>query len=158
MKKLIQILFVEKTNVVFIQFFRYTFAGGTAFLVDFGLLFFLTDVCGLHYLVSATIALITGFIANYLICIFWIFQKSKYNRKQELLYFILIGLTGLALNNVLMFLFTDKIKFHYLVSKIVAAILVYLWNFFARRYLLFNAKNDIVKGGKKKTFPSKYYG
>jgi len=144
MKKLIQKLFVEKTNFVFIQFFRYTFAGGIAFLVDFGLLFFLTDICGMYYLVSATISLITGFIINYLVCILWIFPNSRFNRKQELLFFCLIGLTGLALNDLFMYMFTDKIRFHYLVSKIVAAILVYFWNFFARKYLLFNRKNKKI--------------
>jgi hypothetical protein len=36
-----------------VQIVRYTFVGGLAFLVDFGVLFALTQFLGIHYLVSA---------------------------------------------------------------------------------------------------------
>ena len=143
MKALINKLFFEKTDNVLIQLFRYTFVGGTAFLVDFGLLFFLKEVCGLHYLLSATLSFIAGLIVNYLISIFWVFtSKGNYNRKKEFLYFALIGLIGLGCNDLFMWLFTDKLAIFYLVSKIISTFLVYLWNFFARKYLLFNPQKN----------------
>ena len=46
-------------------------------------------------------------------------------------------MVGLALNDALIWLFTDCIGTHYMFSKIVAAAMVYLWNFFARKYLVF---------------------
>ena len=36
-------IFINKTNNTFLQLFRYTFVGGAAFIVDFGLLYILTD-------------------------------------------------------------------------------------------------------------------
>jgi putative flippase GtrA len=141
MRKQIKTLFAGKTNQVLIQLFRYTFVGGFAFLVDFGLLFLLKEICGLHYILSASLSFIAGLFVNYIISIYWVFTSSKnQNRKLEFLYFGIIGLIGLGFNDLFMWLFTDKIHFHYLFSKIVAAILVYLWNFFARKYLLFNTK------------------
>ena len=54
-----------------------------------------------------------------------------------LMCFAAIGVVGLALNDALIWLFTDCIGTHYMFSKIVAAAMVYLWNFFARKYLVF---------------------
>ena len=151
MKKQIKTLFAGKTNQVLVQLFRYTFVGGFAFLVDFGLLFFLKEFCGLHYLLSATLSFIAGLSVNYFISIYWVFTSSKnLKRKLEFLYFGLIGIVGLILNDFFIWVFTDKAQFHYLVSKIVAAILVYLWNFFARKYLLFNTKS--IQNEQKKEY------
>ncbi|MDR2083672.1 MAG: GtrA family protein [Bacteroidales bacterium] len=149
LKDFINKLLFEKTDNILIQLFRYTFVGGTAFLVDFGLLFFLKEICGLHYILSATISFIFGLIVNYVISVYWVFtNKGNYNRKTEFLYFAIIGIIGLGFNDLFMWLFTDKFKIYYLLSKIISAVLVYLWNFFARRYFLFNNNKvkDEVKG------------
>jgi len=149
MKKQINLLFVKKSNKILIQLFRYTFVGGLAFIVDFGLLFFLKEVFSIHYILSATLSFIAGLLVNYFISICWVFTDSKNkNRKIEFLYFGLIGLIGLGLNDILIWFFTDRIGIYYLISKIITAVLVYLWNFFARRYLLFNTNKNTYEQGK----------
>lgn len=62
--KIRKILF-EPTDNTLIQLLRYTFVGGTAFIVDFGLLYVLTEYLNLHYLYSATLSFIAGVIVNY---------------------------------------------------------------------------------------------
>jgi len=149
MKKQVNLLFVKKSNKILIQLFRYTFVGGFAFIVDFGLLFLLKEIFDIHYILSATLSFIAGLLVNYFISIYWVFTDSKNkNRKIEFLYFGLIGLIGLGLNDILIWFFTDRIGFYYLISKIITAILVYLWNFFARRYLLFNTNKNTYEQGK----------
>jgi len=127
-----------KTDNVFIQFFRYGIVGGLAFLVDYGLLYLLSDKCGLHYLLSASIAFIAGLVVNYLLSIFWVFSESKYqDKRKEFAIFAFIGVIGLGLTEGLMWLFTDLTGLHYLLSKLITAALVLLWNFFARKAVLF---------------------
>ena len=131
-------LFYCTTDKLLIQFVRYFFVGGFAFVVDFGLLYILTEYAGLHYLLSATLSFIAGLLVNYIISCLWVFNGSKFkNRLVEFLFFAAIGVVGLALNDTLIWLFTDCIGTHYMFSKIVAAAMVYLWNFFARKYLVF---------------------
>ena len=131
-------LFYGSTDKLLVQFVRYFFVGGFAFVVDFGLLYILTEYAGLHYLLSATLSFIAGLLVNYIISCLWVFNGSKFkNRLVEFLFFAAIGVVGLALNDTLIWLFTDCIGTHYLFSKIVAAAMVYLWNFFARKYLVF---------------------
>ena len=131
-------LFKEKTDNTFIQFFRYCFVGGLAFLVDYGLLYLLSDKVGLHYLLSASIAFIAGLVVNYLISTFWVFSESKYeDKRKEFAIFAIIGVIGLGLTEGLMWLFTDLAGLHYMLSKLITAALVLLWNFIARKLILF---------------------
>jgi putative flippase GtrA len=54
------------------------------------------------------------------------------------LIFAVIGLVGLGLNEGIIWSFTDLVHFHYLISKIISAIVVFFWNFFARKKILFS--------------------
>lgn len=131
-------LFKEKTNNTFIQLFRYTFAGGIAFIVDFGSLFCLTEFFSIHYLISAAFAFILGLTTNYLLSIIWVFSSRNVGKKWlEFIIFAIIGIIGLGMNEFVIWFFTEKAMFHYLLSKIISTIIVYSWNFFARKYLLF---------------------
>lgn len=134
-----QLLFI-KTDNIFIQFFRYFWVGGIAFLVDFGTLFYLTEFLSVYYLISAMIAFLCGLTTNYLLSIKWVFSTRKYsNITHEIIVFSLIGIIGLGLNELIMWTCTERLlKFHYLLSKIISTFFVYVWNFFARKFLLFN--------------------
>jgi putative flippase GtrA len=46
-------------------------------------------------------------------------------------------MVGLGLNEVFIWFFTAEVGFYYLISKIISAIIVLFWNFFARKYVLF---------------------
>ncbi len=131
-------LFREKTDNTFLQLVRYTFVGGLAFLIDFGTLYILTEFAGLHYLLSAGIAFILGLLTNYFLSIKWVFASRVIrDKKLEFIIFTVIGLIGLGLNELFLWIFTSLSGLHYLVSKILTAILVYLWNFFVRKLILF---------------------
>jgi putative flippase GtrA len=132
-------LFKNQTNHLLIQLFRYTFVGGFAFVVDFSLLFTLTEYAGIHYLISTAIALTAGLVINYLLSVLWVFDKRKLNNKSvEFSLFAIIGIGGLILSELLIWTFTEFAGFHYLLSKIISTGVVYLWNFFVRKYILFN--------------------
>lgn len=133
--------FFEDTNNAFIQFFRYTLVGGFAFIVDFGLLFLLTEYFHVHYLISAGISFLIGLLLNYFLSIKWVFTtRIIENKWLELLIFSLIGLIGLGLNEFFLWVFTDILLLYYLISKLITSFIVYFWNFFARKFFLFTTK------------------
>jgi putative flippase GtrA len=132
-------LLKNQTNNTLIQLFRYSFVGGFAFIVDFSLLVILTEFCGIYYLISTAIALTIGLSINYYLSVIWVFDKRKLaNRSIEFTLFAIIGIIGLGLNELFIWLFTEFAGFHYLISKIISTAIVYLWNFFARKFILFN--------------------
>ena len=134
----IERLLLRSSDHLLTQFFRYAIVGGISFVVDFGLLYLLTGYAGLHYLLSATIAFLAGLTVNYLISIRWVFRRHTLdNRTAEFALYAVIGVVGLLLNDLLLYLFTDRLELHYLLSKLVAAAIVLIWNFAGRKFLLF---------------------
>ncbi|OPX29064.1 MAG: polysaccharide synthesis protein GtrA [Candidatus Cloacimonas sp. 4484_143] len=132
-------LFVKKTNNTLIQLFRYTFVGGIAFVVDFVSLYLLTEFAGFHYLYSAAIAFILGLIINYILSILWVFNGRTVNKKIiEIIIFAVIGIIGLGLNELMIWFFTEQLTIYYLYSKLISTVIVYFWNFLARKYILYN--------------------
>ena len=137
MKTLLKRLLSESSDNILIQLFRYGFVGGVAFVVDFGLLAMFTELCGLPYLVSACLSFIAGLSVNYAMSIKWVFNQSEdlsaQQRTAEFIVFAAIGVIGLGLNALIMWVSTEFIGFHYLVSKVVSTVTVFFWNFLARR-------------------------
>ena len=131
-------LFKQKTDNIFIQLFRYIFVGGTAFAVDFFFLYFFSDICGIYYLISAVLSFIISVLVNYIMSTKWVFNQDNIeNKVLEFNLFILISTIGLGFTEILLYLFTDIFGIYYLISKIIAAIIVLFWNFIARRVMFY---------------------
>ena len=131
-------LFKQKTDNIFIQFFRYVSVGGTAFAVDFFFLYFFSDICGIYYLVSAVLSFIISVLVNYIMSTKWVFNQDNIeNKVLEFNLFILISTIGLVFTEILLYLFTDVFGIYYLISKIISAIIVLFWNFIARRVMFY---------------------
>jgi len=131
-------LYRTRTDNTFVQLFRYTIVGGTAFCFDFATLHMLTAYAGFHYLVSAAFAFILGLLVNYVLSVRWVFaNRSLKNRYAEFIVFALVGLAGLGLNELIMWGATEYGGVHYLGSKLISTVVVYLFNFSIRKVLLF---------------------
>jgi putative flippase GtrA len=128
----------ESSNKVSVQLFRYAFVGGAAFLLDFGLLYALTEYLHLYYVLSATVAFVAGLLCNYVLSVYWVFhERALSNKFAEFAVFALIGVIGLLLNDGLIWALTELGHLHYMASKMIAAAVIFFWNFFARRQVLF---------------------
>ena len=133
-------LFKSKPGGLIEQLLRYFVVGGISFLVDYGSLWLLTEKAGFPYLVSAAIAFLLGLVCNYILSTKWVFGESRIkSRWGEFVAFAVIGVIGLGLNELIMYVCTDGAGLHYMISKIVSAVIVFFWNFLARRFLLFKS-------------------
>lgn len=138
MRELVKHLFVEPTTNIWLQLLRYGFVGGVAFVADYGTLFGLTHYAHVHYLTSAAVAFIIGLTVNYLLSISWVFNKNRSAKPWvEFMVFTLIGIVGLGLNEAIMYVATDLLTLHYMFSKLISTALVFCWNFFARKLIIF---------------------
>ena len=143
-------LFSGETDNTFIQFFRYLFVGGFAFVVDYGTLMLLVEVFGFNAKLAAVIAFILGLAVNYILSTLWIFKSSKIgNRLAVFAAFALIGVIGLGINELIIWFFDDIIAprkplsfipedKYYLIGKLVSTAVVFIWNFAARKFIIFN--------------------
>jgi len=131
-----------KNGNLLVQVFRYLVSGGVAFLVDAGLLALLTECFGKRMLLLWTaIAFAVGLCITYLFSILWVFDnRSLASRSAEVTVFVLIGVAGLGLTELFMWLFTARAGIHYLVAKVLTTVLVFIWNFVAKKTLLFRSR------------------
>jgi putative flippase GtrA len=134
----LQTLSFGATGSLLHQFARYLCVGGLAFVVDFASLYLLTEFAGLHYLISAAMAFLFGLITNYFLSRVWVFdRRTMGNAAIEFAVFAAIGVVGLGLNEFIIWSIKEKIHLHYMAAKTVSAGVVLVWNFGARKVMLF---------------------
>ena len=119
----------------FWEVFRFLAVGGGCFLLEYGLLFSLTEYGGLDPLVSAPIAFTISLVVNYILCVYVVFHV-KHQGTTQMVLFIVTSLMGLGLNQLVMWFCIDILAIWYMFAKIVASAIVMIWNYFTKRFIL----------------------
>ena len=132
-------LFITPTKNSILQFFRYVFVGGIATVADWGILYFLTSAAGIHHLVSAVISFLAGLAVNFVLSRFFVFKadEARFNASAEFIGYGLIGAAGLGITEAIMFVMTDRLSVHYMISKMTATAIVLVWNYIARKKIIY---------------------
>lgn len=151
----IQEYFIAPPEKGKVQFFRSLFVGLFATVADMGALILLKEFTPLraHTLIATTIAFIIGLITNYLMSTFWAFRnQNSTKRSTEIIVFCIISAIGLALNDGIVLFFEQWLALQipqnrfipqdkfYIIGKLVATVLVFIWNFGMRKILLYRGK------------------
>lgn len=115
------------------RFFKFGLVGASGVLVNQGLLWLLTELGGLFYLLSSVIAIETSIISNFLLNDFFTFRDRRppgaRSRLERLLKFNLVSLGGLVINLGTLWLFTSVFGVYYLISNLFGIALAFLWNY-----------------------------
>lgn len=134
-------IFITPTKNGFLQFFRYVFVGGIATIVDWGILFLLTDYLHLYHLVSAVFSFLAGLLTNFLLSKLLVFKvnEARGGIAIEFISYAIIGVIGLAITELIMFILTNRHGIHYMISKIIATVIVLVWNYAARKKIVYKS-------------------
>ena len=130
----------EKNRRLFVidEMFKYIVAGGLAFAADVSVLYALTELFGLHYLLSSTLGFSIGLLISYSLNIKWVFAYRKFQIQTEFPAFVAIVLAGYVINQTVLWLSVEALDAGYLLAKIGATALVLVFNFLAKKILLFS--------------------
>lgn len=133
-------LFFRPTNNGLIQFFRYAFVGAIASVVDWAVLWALEYV-GIYYLLASVFAFFAGLATNFFLSKKLVFnaQQSRVGNVSEFVAYAAIGVVGLLITLGIMYLLTDVLKIYFMFSKIIATVIVLVWNFLARKVLIYRS-------------------
>ena len=119
------------------QFMKFGVVGFIAFLIDYGLLAFCTEILHINYLISATIGFTVSVVFNYLASMRYVFtHKEDMSRKREFVIFVILSVIGLIINNACLWAGVELFGWHYLIVKIGATAIVMMWNFVTRKLFL----------------------
>lgn len=135
---LLSTLIRKRPERTFVQIFRYFIVSVASLVIDFAVLAGLTELLGIHYLISAAISYTAGLVFNYLISVMWVFHTRRVdNRSLEFGIFALIGIIGLGVNQVTIWFLVDIVGLYYLISRAISAAIGYTWKYVARKLILF---------------------
>ena len=119
------------------QAFRALFVSGIALIIDMLILWSLS-LTGLHYMICAFWGFIGGTLMNFLLSIKFVFtKKARLGRTGEVTVHFIVSFVGLGLTELLMWLFTEIFGLYFMISKCFAAVIVFGWNFTARKLILY---------------------
>lgn len=120
-------------NKLLNQILKFGLVGGTAFVIDYVLLYFCTEFLHIHYLISSIISFTVSVIFNYILSIKWVFDVKKKQDVKDFVIFIILSVIGLGINSLIMYVMVEKFGVYYMFSKIVSTAVVMVYNFITRK-------------------------
>jgi putative flippase GtrA len=149
------VLFKKMRSLFFIKFIKFCAVGISGVAVDMGV----TYICKEMLRINKYIASSTGFVcaasSNYFLNRIWTFRSTDPNVMRQYLFFFGIALVGLMFNNFILWLLNDKVavdfcrmfrkhlqqpnpdRLNFYCAKLVAILIVTVWNFMANAILTF---------------------
>ena len=124
----------QKLKDLINQILRFGLIGGLAFVIDYGLMIFCTEVLGIYYLISSTISFTVSVIFNYIASVKWVFQINNGKKQsQNLAFFITFSVIGLGINQLIMWIGSDFMHISYMIVKLFATFIVMIFNYITRK-------------------------
>ena len=133
-------LFIGKTEDSRIQIVRNIIVESIRIGVNALVLFLMTEyLLGADYLeINTLVASMLSGLLNFVLSTIWVFHKRQKNGNiLRFIVFTLIGAVGLALNVGITSLLTKICGIHYLVSNLIAQAVVFFFNFFMRKKIVY---------------------
>ncbi len=119
------------------QIMRFGVVGVIAFVIDYTVLLVLTEVAGIHYLLSSAVAFLVSVIFNYILSVTFVFETDKSRSKgAQFSLFAVMSAGGLGINQLMMWLVSDVMFIPYQLSKFLATAVVMVYNFVTRKLFL----------------------
>jgi putative flippase GtrA len=117
---------------------RYATVSVCAFIIDLTVLFALVHYLSWWYVAAATASFLVGLLVAYVLSVTRVFAyRQLQDSRVEFASFAGIGVVGVGINAAVMSFGVKVLGVHYLLAKCGAAAFTFVWNFAARRQLLF---------------------
>jgi putative flippase GtrA len=126
---------IDKTFLF--KFVKFCIVGFTGIFVDFGVTYFFKEVVKIQKYVANAIGFSTAATTNYFFNRLWTFHSHNPNIAGEFSRFFAIALVGLGINSLIIYILNGKFKWNFYLAKLVATIIVTLWNFLINAYFTF---------------------
>ncbi|MBP7496525.1 MAG: GtrA family protein [Bacteroidales bacterium] len=123
-----------------IKLIKFCLVGGSGMVVDFGLTWLFKEIAKINKYIANTIGFIAAATSNYFLNRIWTFHSQNTNILIEYTNFLSIALIGLLINLLVIWFLVTRQKYNFYLSKLIAIIIVTIWNFFINLIFTFNQK------------------
>lgn len=133
------LLSILRNNILYVKFrdlILYGLIGALSSSLDFGVYTVLVKCLSLNYLLANSISVVVGITTSFTL-------NRKYNFKvsdktvRRFAIFMTVGLCGLVLSNLILFVCINTIHINELLSKLLSIALVVILQFMANKFITF---------------------
>ncbi len=133
-------IYNKRHTLALYQMFKYFWVAFVASIVDY-IAFILSVELGVNMYIANVLAFILGLAVNYALAIKFVFKGKSTKTFDEFVIFALIGFVGLNISNFTLYYTVNLLEISVGFAKILAILTTFLWNFSARKFLLFSEKS-----------------
>ena len=131
------------------EILRFILTGGVCTVIEYVALYLLKTWLHWGAVAATPLAFLISVVFNYLLCVKWVFPGAKEGSRRAQLGFVITSVLGLFLNWGIMWALTSLFGENealltmlgfslrvWMVNKVIATLLVMVWNYFTKRYVL----------------------
>src|SRR5512133_3796661 len=111
---------IKTDQLLLLKFIKFCLIGFSGMIIDFGTTWLLKEKAGINKYIANSTGFILAATSNYIWNRIWTFHSENQLIATEYLSFIIISLIGLALNNLIIYIFSDRMKFNFYLAKLFA--------------------------------------
>lgn len=103
--------------------------GLSGMAIDFGVTYLLKEYARLHKYLANAIGFTLAASSNFYWNKTWTFEDTNVGITQQFISFVIVSLIGLAINTLVLVTLEKKMQLNFYLAKVVAIMVVVLWNF-----------------------------
>ena len=128
------------------QFLKFLIAGAFVVAVNLTVLYVLTDLLHIYYILSTVLAFFVAFSISFFVQKHWTFKdRSNDQLHIQLPIYLAVQLVNLTCNTALMFVFVEYLHVWYLMSQAIISFLLAMVVYFINKAFIFKpTENKIV--------------
>ena len=114
---------------VLLKFLKFGLVGLTGTILDFGVTYLVKEKLRWDKYVANSCGFVVAVTNNYFLNRIYTFQSADPGIGWQYGKFMAVALFGLAVNNFIIYLLTERARFNFYVAKLSATFIVFIWNF-----------------------------
>jgi putative flippase GtrA len=125
-------------NVLDNRILKFGLVGLGGMVIDFSVTWLCKEKFGFNKYLSNSIGFCFAVTSNFFFNRYWTFESDAQALPGQFARFMLVSLSGLAINNVLLYLLVKKIPSNFYLLKLIVIGLVFFWNYVVNFLFTFN--------------------
>ncbi|WP_018479574.1 GtrA family protein [Pontibacter roseus] len=119
----------ESIEAFLLKFLKFGLVGFSGLVLDFGVTFVAKERLRWNKYIANSLGFIVASVNNYILNRLWTFHSADPDIGWQFSKFLGVALAGLLLNNLIVYLLTEKAKLNFYLAKFIAIVVVFVWNF-----------------------------
>ena len=125
-------------NALDSRFVKFGLVGLSGMAIDFSITSVCKEKLGFNKYLANSLGFCFAVTSNFLLNRYWTFESGAQPFTPQFARFMLVSLSGLAINNLLLYLLVKKLQSNFYLLKLIVIGLVFFWNYFVNFLFTFN--------------------